>query len=178
MRRREAELGGDRHFSALEGVERGMREALRQVRTATATIGTAALLAIYVGSTVRMEHGLSRQARSVVQEPRGAAALFSGLAGALLGRGEASHYGAEFIGWPTASGAAYDPGLRTAAHPTLPLGSRVQVTNLANGRSTVVTINDRGPFARGRVIDLSREAAQDIDMLGAGSAEVELRQAP
>ena len=151
-----------------------MREALRQVRTATATIGTAALLAIYVGSTVRMEHGSAR--RGI--EPRGASALFSAVAGALLGRGEASHYGNELVGRPTASGVAYDPGLRTAAHPTLPLGSRVQVTNLENGRSTVVTINDRGPFARGRVIDLSREAAKDIDMIGPGSAEVELRQAP
>ena len=155
-----------------------MREVLRQVRTATATIGTAALLAIYVVSAVRMEHGLSRQAGGVVEEPRGVTALFSAVAGALLGRGEASHYGNEFVGRPTASGAAYDPGLRTAAHPTLPLGSRVQVTNLANGRSTVVTINDRGPFAHGRVIDLSREAAKDIDMIGPGSAEVELRQAP
>lgn len=153
-----------------------MREVLRQVRTATATIGTAALLAIYVGSTVRMEHGLARQ--GIAGEPRGASALFSAVAGALLGRGEASHYGNEFVGRPTASGVAYDPGLRTAAHPTLPLGSRVQVTNLKNGRSTVVTINDRGPFAHGRVIDLSREAAKDIDMIGPGSAEVELRQAP
>lgn len=153
-----------------------MREALRQVRTTTATIGTAALLAIYVGSAVRMERGMPRQGEGGVEET-GATALFSAVAGALLGRGEASHYGSEFVGRPTASGAAYDPGLRTAAHPSLPLGSRVQVTNLANGRSTVVTINDRGPFARGRVIDLSREAAQDIDMLGAGSAEVELRQA-
>lgn len=155
-----------------------MQEALRQLRTATATIGTAALLALYVGSAVRLEArqrdpGAFSSSRAASESWLG---LPAGSAGPLLDRGQASHYGAEFEGRPTASGELYDAGLRTAAHPSLPLGSRVRVTNLANGRSTVVRINDRGPFARGRVIDLSRAAAGDLDMLGPGSAPVELRE--
>lgn len=68
----------------------------------------------------------------------------------------------------TASGARFNPGALTAAHKSLPFGTRVRVTNKGNGRSVVVTINDRGPFVRGRSIDLSRRAAEVIGMTGAG----------
>jgi len=88
--------------------------------------------------------------------------------------GLASWYGGRdgFEGKPTASGEIYDSSLLTAAHRDLPLGTVVEVENLANGKSVRVRINDRGPFVRGRIIDLSRAAAQEIDLLGAGVGEV------
>ncbi|MFQ5889680.1 MAG: septal ring lytic transglycosylase RlpA family protein [Gemmatimonadota bacterium] len=88
--------------------------------------------------------------------------------------GKASWYGPGFDGKRTASGEVYDMEAMTAAHRTLPFDTRVRVTNLDTGRSTEVRINDRGPFARGRIIDLSRAAAREIGMLGAGSARVRI----
>jgi rare lipoprotein A (peptidoglycan hydrolase) len=85
--------------------------------------------------------------------------------------GMASYYGNE-SGSQTASGARFVASAMTAAHRTLPFGSKVRVTNKANGRSVVVTINDRGPFVRGRIIDLSTGAAGVIGMMGAGVAPV------
>lgn len=89
--------------------------------------------------------------------------------------GMASWYGHPYHGRPTTSGEIYDMEKLTAAHRTLPLGTRVQVTNLANGREVQVRINDRGPFVEDRVIDLSRAAARRIAMLGPGTARVRLR---
>jgi rare lipoprotein A len=86
--------------------------------------------------------------------------------------GIASWYGPGFHGKATASGAIYDQNQLTAAHQTLPLGTHVMVTSLENGSATEVTINDRGPFAKGRIIDLSYAAAQAIDMIGPGTALV------
>jgi rare lipoprotein A len=90
---------------------------------------------------------------------------------ALIGtieRGLATWYGGKFHGRPTASGELFDEEEMTAAHRSLPMGTRVRVTNLNNDLSVVVRINDRGPFGEGRVIDLSRAAADQIDMLGSG----------
>jgi rare lipoprotein A len=87
-------------------------------------------------------------------------------------RGIASFYGAYFAGRKTASGERFNPSRMTAAHRTLPFGTRVRVTNMRNGRSVVVRINDRGPFIRGRVIDLSKGAAGVIGMIGRGIAPV------
>jgi rare lipoprotein A len=89
-------------------------------------------------------------------------------------RGMASWYGKRFHGKPTSSGEKYDMYRMTAAHPTLPIPSYARVTNLANGRSVVVRINDRGPFHAGRVIDLSYVAAHRLGYIGAGSAQVEV----
>lgn len=89
-------------------------------------------------------------------------------------RGWASWYGPELHGEPTASGEPFDMHDLTAAHRTLPLGTRVQVRNLANGRTVEVRINDRGPSPRDRIIDLSRAAAGKIGMLSTGSALVEV----
>lgn len=86
--------------------------------------------------------------------------------------GEASWYGPGFAGRLTASGEVFDPAEMTAAHKTLPFGTLVRVTNLHNGRSAIVRINDRGPFKPGRIIDLSREAARSVGMLGSGTARV------
>lgn len=90
-------------------------------------------------------------------------------------QGVASWYGPDFHGGRTATGETYDMHAMTGAHPTLPLPTWVRVTNLENGRSVVVRLNDRGPFARGRVIDLSRAAAEALDMVRAGTARVEVR---
>ena len=92
----------------------------------------------------------------------------------LIGRGEASYYGAELAGNPTASGEIFDPAKLTAAHRTLPLGSRVRVTNLRNDETVVVRINDRGPYHGRRILDLSRRAAQRIGMIARGKARVKI----
>lgn len=94
---------------------------------------------------------------------------------ALTTEGMASYYGDRFEGRRTASGERFDQGELTAAHRTLEFGTRVLVTNKDNGRSVEVVINDRGPHARGRTIDLSKEAAREIGMLGRGVTPVELR---
>jgi rare lipoprotein A len=91
------------------------------------------------------------------------------------GRGEvglATYYSNEFAGRKTASGEKYDPKKFTAAHRTLPFGTRVKVTRLDNGKSVVVRINDRGPFTKGRIIDLSLAAAKKIDMIRSGVVKV------
>ncbi len=86
--------------------------------------------------------------------------------------GVASWYGAKFHGRTTASGEPYDMNAMTAAHPSLPFGTKVRVTNLENGRGVVLRINDRGPFAKGRIIDVSRHAAEHLGFLGADLARV------
>jgi rare lipoprotein A len=86
--------------------------------------------------------------------------------------GIASWYGPDFYGKPTANGETYDGNQLTAAHKTLPMPVNVRVTNLDNGKSLVVRVNDRGPYARGRVIDLSRRAAELLDVVQTGTARV------
>lgn len=90
--------------------------------------------------------------------------------------GKASYYGAQHHGNKTASGERFDQNALTAAHRTLPFGSRVLVTNLRNDKTVVVRINDRGPFARGRIIDLSKRAAEQLDMLRDGVVPVSVKQ--
>ncbi len=89
--------------------------------------------------------------------------------------GMASWYGEQFNGRPTASGERFDMNALTAAHKTLPLPGLVEVTNLFNGRSVVLRVNDRGPFSDNRIIDLSRGAAEALDMLARGVGEVRVR---
>ncbi len=89
-------------------------------------------------------------------------------------RGLASWYGADFAGLPTASGEVFDPGRVSAAHRALPLGTVVDVTNEKNGRSVRVRINDRGPFIAGRIVDLSRAAAEEIGSVVDGVVPVTL----
>jgi rare lipoprotein A len=88
--------------------------------------------------------------------------------------GLASWYGPKFAGRRTSNGEIFDPSQLTAAHRTLPFGTLVRVTNLVNGRSVVVRINDRGPFKPGRIIDLSRAAADAVGMTRMGVANVRL----
>ena len=87
-------------------------------------------------------------------------------------RGGASWYGDDFHGRLTASGEVYDQHKLTAAHRSLPLGSRVRVMNASNGRLVEVVINDRGPFVDGRIIDLSHAAAEELDMINSGTSPV------
>ena len=99
---------------------------------------------------------------------------FGGSPGAYQAEGKASYYAAAHRGKRTASGEAFNPDTLTAAHRSLPFGSRVRVTNLNNQRSVVVRINDRGPHVRGRIIDLSRRAAEKLGMLRAGVVPVRI----
>ncbi len=91
-----------------------------------------------------------------------------------LGTGMASYYGKEFFGSRTANGERFDPGDFTAAHRTAAFGSRIAVTNLANGKEVVVRVNDRGPWGHGRIIDISYAAAKQIGMHRTGTARVKL----
>ena len=88
--------------------------------------------------------------------------------------GEASWYGAKHQGKQTASGTTFDQARLTAAHPSLPFGSKIKVTNLSNGKSVEVEINDRGPFAENRIIDLSQAAAKALGMIESGTTTVRL----
>ena len=88
--------------------------------------------------------------------------------------GKASWYGSKFHGRPTASGEIYNMYKKSAAHKTLPLGTYVKVLNLSNKKETVVRINDRGPFVKGRVIDLSYAAAKEIDLISIGVSDVKV----
>ncbi|GGA45449.1 septal ring lytic transglycosylase RlpA family protein [Pelagibacterium lentulum] len=88
--------------------------------------------------------------------------------------GTASWYGGKFHGRRTANGETYNMHALTAAHPSLPFGTQVVVTNQNNGRTVVVRINDRGPFTGGRIIDLSHKAANQIGMINSGTARVTL----
>src|SRR5262249_45988142 len=109
--------------------------------------------------------------------------LLAGVAGCATARplfgsreqvGLASYYAAEFQGRRTASGEVFDRRRMTAAHPTLPFGTWVRVVNLENGRRVMVRINDRGPHKRGRIIDVSEEAARRLGFVRRGIAKVRL----
>jgi rare lipoprotein A len=88
--------------------------------------------------------------------------------------GIASYYGEKYHGRQTANGEIFNMNELTAAHPKLKFGTKVKVTHLANQRSVTVRINDRGPFVKGRVIDLSQAAAEELQMIRAGLAEVKI----
>ncbi|MDP3797749.1 MAG: septal ring lytic transglycosylase RlpA family protein [Polaromonas sp.] len=105
---------------------------------------------------------------SVAPEPE----LLAGEAARELARGRASWYGPRFHGRRTASGERYDMYALTAAHKTLPFGTLVRVRSLVTGREVEVRINDRGPFGAGRVIDVSRAAAEALGMMGLGVKDV------
>lgn len=89
--------------------------------------------------------------------------------------GTASWYGRKFQGKETASGEPFNPNDMVAAHRSLPLGTKVRVTNLENGKQTVVTVKDRGPYKRGRIIDLSKAAANQIGIDDQGKAKVRVQ---
>ncbi|MBU3933665.1 MAG: septal ring lytic transglycosylase RlpA family protein [Candidatus Omnitrophica bacterium] len=92
--------------------------------------------------------------------------------------GVASWYGEEFRGKKTANGEIYDPDKLTAAHRSLPFGTVVKVTDMSNNRQVIVRINDRGPYKRGRIIDLSQAAARELGMVKKGLAKVKIKVMP
>ncbi len=154
--------------------------SLRPIRTAT-VLAALSLLAACASS------GRDRSAIPVVTDP---APIVTGTMRPYQVRGRwyrpaedegyeavgmASWYGAQFNGRPTASGERFDMNALTAAHKTLPLPGLVEVTNLANGRSAVLRLNDRGPFSEDRIIDLSRAAAETLGLLAQGVGEVRVR---
>jgi rare lipoprotein A len=96
--------------------------------------------------------------------------------GVLVGSGRASYYGEAFRGRRTASGERFDPDGLTAAHRTLPFGTRLRVTNERNDQSVVVRVTDRGPFHGARIIDLSKGAARRIGMVRSGTARVRIER--
>jgi rare lipoprotein A len=100
--------------------------------------------------------------------------LLSSIAFSQIQTGKASFYADKFEGSPTASGEKYRASKLTAAHKTLPFGTKVRVINLANNESVIVTINDRGPFVEGRVIDVSKSAAEKLNFFNQGTTEVRL----
>ncbi len=101
-------------------------------------------------------------------------ATASGIKPGYTQKGIASYYHDSLHGLKTASGETYNKWASSAAHKSLPLGTKVRVTKLSNGRSIVVRINDRGPFVKGRIIDLSRRAAQDLGIIKSGLAKVKV----
>lgn len=100
---------------------------------------------------------------------------FTACAPKITQTGKASYYADKFNGRKTANGEIFQNSKLTAAHKTLPFGTRVKVTNLNNGKSVKVRINDRGPFVSGRMIDLSKSAASKIDMVNAGVGSVKIK---
>jgi rare lipoprotein A len=118
-----------------------------------------------------MQYRIFKPALALLAVP--IAATASG--GGDLGSGLASYYGNEFAGRRTANGEIFNPKAMTAAHRTVAFGSRIKVTHVGNGREVVVRVNDRGPWGKGRIIDLSHAAAQQIGMHRSGTAKVRLR---
>jgi rare lipoprotein A len=100
---------------------------------------------------------------------------FTACAPKIIQTGKASYYADKFNGRKTANGEVFYNSKFTAAHKTLPFGTQVKVTNLSNGKSVKVRINDRGPFVAGRMIDLSKKAAKKIDMVNAGVGNVKIK---
>jgi rare lipoprotein A len=92
----------------------------------------------------------------------------------LVGEGKASYYSDQFHGRRTANGETFNMNKLTAAHPSLPFGTWVRVTNMNNGKDVVVRINDRGPFVKGRIIDLSIHAAKELGIIKSGTVKVKL----
>ena len=89
-------------------------------------------------------------------------------------KGIASYYSDALHGRKTASGEVYNKRILSAAHKSLPLGTKVRVTKVSNGKSVVVRVNDRGPFVKGRIIDLSRRAARNLGIINSGVAKVQV----
>ncbi|MBD3883197.1 septal ring lytic transglycosylase RlpA family protein [Phormidium tenue FACHB-886] len=129
--------------------------------------------ALHATNLIRRQVGNAPPIESVVGEPQAAAEISLGSVRLSIS-GWASWYGPGFDGNYSASGEVFNQNALTAAHPDLPFGTQVRVTNMDNGESVVVRINDRGPYAGDRIIDLSRGAAAVIGLVQSGVAPVKL----
>lgn len=132
---------------------------------------TAALL---LGSCLAEEGSADRVVMAAVEADAKDGGAHGGTVSGFVEEGQASWYGAELAGAKTASGEPFDPAARTAAHPKLPFGTPVTITNLDNGKETVVIINDRGPSVDDRIIDVSQAAAQALGFKDDGTARVRI----
>lgn len=164
--------------------DEGDRPALLSVSTLTSTT-TAAVAAVAeaasapVSAAVSAVSAVTTAIAEPVQRIRSAAASTTArVTGQPHQTGAASYYADKFHGRKTASGETFDNGELTMAHRTLPLGTLVKVTNLANNTSVVVRVNDRGPYSGGRVADLSRAAAEKLKMIQRGIVDVALHIVP
>ncbi len=164
--------------------DEGDRPALLSVSTLTSTT-TAAVAAVAeaasapVSAAVSAVSAVTTAIAEPVQRIRSAAATTTArVTGQPHQTGAASYYADKFHGRKTASGETFDNGELTMAHRTLPLGTLVKVTNLANNTSVVVRVNDRGPYSGGRVADLSRAAAEKLKMIQRGIVDVALHIVP
>jgi rare lipoprotein A len=144
--------------------------AATTVATTAASTATSAAMDAATVATAAVFSVANVATTTAVSAATAAATLFQ--------TGRVSFYADKFHGRPTASGTPYDAEEMTMAHRTLPIGTKVMITNTANQRSVVVTVNDRGPFTGGRVADLSRAAAEKLNMIRVGIAEATLHVLP
>jgi rare lipoprotein A len=150
-------------------VDLGKGGLLRLMRWSTPRVATLVILSF----TLHCTRPPALQASQTTRDGRAASE-----AQPYIEEGLASWYGGNddgFAGRPTASGEIFDPEQYTCAHRTLPLGSFLEVENLENSRRTVLRVNDRGPFMKGRILDLSRRGAQELGFLGQGTTRIRLR---
>jgi len=147
-----------------------------QLRNRTARPRLWAAIAVFAATVAAAQPAAAMPAESIDMTPPPAAPVAPVAPVAYhmprSAMGMASWYGGRHAGRRTASGEIHSTHLRTAAHRSLPLGTVVRVTNLKNGKDSVVRINDRGPYAGGRLIDLSEQAARDLSMLNDGVVPV------
>ncbi|MEY2875520.1 MAG: hypothetical protein RLZZ373_2891 [Pseudomonadota bacterium] len=177
--------------SAASTVSQFERLVERPIERMTSAATSAATTAANVATTVAVTAASTATNAAMGAATAATAAVFSvanvatstavsaaTAAATLFQTGRVSFYADKFHGRPTASGTPYDASEMTMAHRTLPIGTQVMITNTANQRSVVVTVNDRGPFIGGRVADLSRAAAEKLNMLRSGIAEATLYVLP
>jgi rare lipoprotein A len=158
-----------------------LRRSATNMAVAMALVGLTASGPVHAAEAAQPERLLSLADTVATLDEAAAVAKVEAVEAAIpearferLGEGQASYYGAELAGNRTASGERFNPAALTAAHRSLPLGTKLRVTNNANGKSVIVRVNDRGPFTRSRVLDLSLAAARQISMIRSGHAQVTL----
>ena len=160
----------ERVTSAAGAAVTGAANAAATVATTAASTATHAAVGAATAATAAVFSVANVATTTAVSAANAAATLFQ--------TGRVSFYADKFHGRPTASGAPYNAEEMTMAHRTLPIGTKVMITNTANQQSVVVTVNDRGPFIGGRVADLSRAAAERLNMIRSGIVEATLHVLP
>ncbi|MCC5652770.1 septal ring lytic transglycosylase RlpA family protein [Nostoc sp. XA013] len=171
-----AQQNGDRYVIKIDGEElveinEGTRLANSTNNLAQDALQATNRLRRLLGNASPLKEIANLPVRSPIAMPKQPQQIAVGVVQSTL-RGIASFYGYDFAGNRTASGQRFNPESMTAAHRSLPFGTKVRVTNTRNGRSVVLRINDRGPFIRGRIIDVSTGAARVLGMMGSGVAPV------
>ncbi len=170
----------ERAASSVSNFERVTNAAGAAVATAASAATTVATTAASTATNAAVGAATAATAAvfSVANVATTTAVNAATAAATLFQTGRISFYADKFHGRPTASGAPYNAEEMTMAHRTLPIGTQVMITNTANQKSVVVTVNDRGPFIGGRVADLSRAAAEKLNMIRTGLAEATLHVLP